>query len=268
MNYRHDTSIGFPVFDEAEVAALRLTAFLFYELKDLTPDHPQFNESIRHFESIWRDFTARFRAVSHRPSQPGYEEYLIDRRFTLPLARFYVRVVMRRALRVEKEGPLTRDVVDATRFFANPGRGRSAAKKRAKLILAAGVDTSIVDQIFGSREFEEREFTSLLRQLLVGDLMSTERISEIVGSLSKKLTLSRGRKPSAPTIAHGTILKYRNLFPRRNGPRKKGSEHKDYYDPLAEATKLQFQLEHFDGKPAQRRLRRLTRAQQRPTLRA
>jgi hypothetical protein len=113
--------------------------------------------------------------------------------------------------------------------------------------LNACKETSIFPEIFDKAGLMESEFIDLLRLAVNEGRIETKRITEIAASLVPHLSAAQGPKISAPSAAYEFILEGRDDF-EKSGPFCSD-------DSLAEATRLEFGLEHFDGRPARRRVK-------------
>jgi hypothetical protein len=85
-------------------------------------------------------------------------------------------------------------VVDAIRFLARGYRQKRAILSRAKLVLAASKEASIVDGLFRNAGLHEGEFLSLLQNVIDGGAINRERISTIAAAVASSLPSARGRK--------------------------------------------------------------------------
>jgi hypothetical protein len=189
---------------------------------------------------------ALFRIWAHLPPSSGYEPLLIKHGYPLPLARGLSKLAVRHGRRRAREAKWYRDVFAAIRFLGRRQRQTRAILSRAKLLLKACEETSIIPGIFNKAGVDEREFIDLLRSAVEGRVDST-RISEIAAGLLPYLSSANGPKVSAPSAAYEFILEGRDDF-EKSGPFCSD-------DALAEATKREFGLDEFDGRPARRRLK-------------
>jgi hypothetical protein len=187
-----------------------------------------------------------FRIGAHLPSSSGYEPLLIKHGFPFAIARMLSKLAVRHGRRRAKEAKRYRAVFAAIRFLGRRRRQTRAILTRARLLLKACEETSIIHEIFDRAGVSEEEFLDLLRSAVEGRVDS-ERISEIAAGLLPYLSSTHGPKVSAPSAAFEFILEGRDDF-EKSGPFCSD-------DALAEATKREFGLEEFDGRPARRRLK-------------
>jgi hypothetical protein len=145
-----------------------------------------------------------------------------------------------------REAKWYRAVFAAIRFLGRRQRQTRAIVSRANTLLKAAEETSIIIEIFDRAGVREEEFMDLLRSAVEGRVDS-KRISDIAAGLLPHLSSARGPKVSAPSAAYEFILGGKDDF-EKSGPFC--SDH-----ALAEATKREFGLDEFDGRPAHRRLK-------------
>ena len=97
-------------------------------------------------------------------------------------------------------------VVEAIRFLARGDRQKRAILSRAKLVVAASKEASIVDGLFRNAGLHEGEFLSLLQTAIDGGAINRERITTIAAAVAPSLPSARGRKTSAASAAHELFL--------------------------------------------------------------
>jgi hypothetical protein len=193
--------------------------------------------------------------LSRDPPSAGYEPLLVENGFDVIVARGIAKVAVRAGRRQAKEGKRRRPVFDAIRFLATPRQER-AILSRAKLILAAWNETSIVETLFSDAGQSETEFIQLLESVVRRETVGVQRLVEICAAIVPYLSLDRGPKVSAPSAAHAFILESGIKLTKKRLPyaRKDRSARND--DALTEATGREFGIPHFDSRPSRRRLKR------------
>ena len=87
---------------------------------------------------------------------------------------------------------------------------------RAKLVLAARQETSIVDELFRNAGLYEGEFLSLLQTLIDGGAIDRERIRRLPPQSRPRVRRARGPKISAASGTHELFLET-NSFLRPAG---------------------------------------------------
>ena len=85
-----------------------------------------------------------FRIWAHLPSSGGYEPLLIKHGFSLPAARGLSRLAVRHGRRRAKEAKRYRSIFAAMRFLGGRRRQTGAILTRARLLLKACEETSII----------------------------------------------------------------------------------------------------------------------------
>ena len=103
-------------------------------------------------------------------------------------------------------------VVEAIRFFARGDRQRRAILSRAKLVLAARQETSIVDELFRNAGHHEGEFLRLLQTVIDGGAINRERIRTIAAAVAPSVRRARGPKIAAASGAHELFLETNSSF--------------------------------------------------------
>jgi hypothetical protein len=232
-----------------------------------TPETPAINEADLHPTArVLLECCAGFalmmcipivRAAQLPPSR-GYEPFLVANGYDPFVARGLAELAVRSGKRQAKESKSYRRVVDAIRFLSSAGRQRRAILSRAKLLVEAWNETSIVETLFDDARLSEREFISLLEKVLKGEAVDLRRLTEIAAELAPHLSLARGPKPSAPSAAHEFLIDG-GILDRstKRSPYRQRSRSDDYCDALTEATRKEFDAPHFDSRPARRRSKRM-----------
>jgi hypothetical protein len=188
-----------------------------------------------------------FEVWGQLPPSRGYEPLLVKHGIPVAAARGLSELAVRHGKRRARESKWYRPVFAAIRFLGGRERQRRAVLSRAKVLLNACKETSIFPEIFDKAGLMESEFIDLLRLAVNEGRIETKRITEIAASLVPHLSAAQGPKISAPSAAYEFILEGRDDF-EKSGPFCSD-------DSLAEATRLEFGLEHFDGRPARRRVK-------------
>jgi hypothetical protein len=153
---------------------------------------------------------------------------------------------------------MQRIVVDALRFLAKPGRRKRSISRRAAELLNVWNTTSNLGDVFNDVDVSVFEFVEALEGAVRGDLAACQRVTEVAAVLEPGLSVRRGPKASAPSIAHEFLLTSVANMP---GPKAYTHDHasEDYTDPLTRATRLAFGDPDFDPGPARRRQRKRLR---------
>jgi hypothetical protein len=190
------------------------------------------------------------------PPSRGYEPLLVEAGWNQFSARGVAKIAVRHGRRCAEESNWHRPVIDAIRFLAKPQRQRRAILRRAKLILQACKETSIIETIFFEAGLIELEFVRLLESVVEGREVDCRRITEIAAVLAPRLSLPRGPKVSAPSAAHEFLLDPEIGITLRRPPATYRKRKAEYIDALTAATRLEFNAPHFDPRPARRRIAR------------
>jgi hypothetical protein len=196
--------------------------------------------------------------VANLPPSPGYEPMLASRGFNAIGARGLAYLTVRVGRRVARESSWRRPAYDAIRFLALPSRQSRAVIPRAKLLLSIWNETSILETALKEAGLDEFEFVNLLT-IAEGRHADRQRLATIAATVSPRLSLPRGPKVSAPSAAYEFARKELRL-PRAKGRRSLRSRSEEYVDALAEATRKEFRVRHFDSRSARRRIRRRRKA--------
>jgi hypothetical protein len=121
------------------------------------------------------------------------------------LARGVAFLAVRAGRRMASESKRRRPVFDAIRFLAKP-RQKRAILSRAKILLAAWDETSIIETVFDEVGLQETEFIKLLQAIVQGQTTDLNRLADICTAIAPSLSLDRGPKVSAPSATHKFIL--------------------------------------------------------------
>jgi hypothetical protein len=140
------------------------------------------------------------------------------------------------------------------RFLAQGNRRKRAILSRARVLLAAHDETSMLDEIFGKAVLntEQSELVDLLKVAVNGGPLERDRIRKIAAEVAPSLPSARGRKVSAASAVHEQFLE---TVERYIGPRgyTYSAYEDDFIDEQTNATRLEFGDPHFDPRPAYRR---------------
>jgi hypothetical protein len=212
------------------------------------------------FESLFSGMalmaaTIAQRAEENFPSK-AYGQYLKDRGADPAWAQSLASLTISLGTRTANESRQLADVVAALRFLAQGNRRKGAILSRARVLLAARDETSILDEIFrkaGLNGTELSELVCLLKGAANGAPLERDRIREIVAEVAPSLPSARGRKVSAASAAHEQFLE---MVERWIGPRAYtySACEDDFVDEQTNATRLEFGDPHFDPRPACQRL--------------
>ncbi len=193
------------------------------------------------------------RAEENFPSK-AYGQYLKDRGVDPVLAQSLGSLTISLGTREANAGRQLVEVVEAFRFLAQGNRRKRAILSRARLLLAARDETSMLDQIFGKAGLNDTELSELVYLLKVAvNGGPRDRIREIAAEVAPSLPSARGSKVSAASAAHERFLE---TVERYIGPRgyTYSAYEGDFVDEQTQATRLEFGDPHFDPRPAYQRL--------------
>jgi hypothetical protein len=194
------------------------------------------------------------RAEENFPSK-AYGPYLEAQGFAPFLARGLGSLTISLGTREADEAKRVAPVVDAIRFLARGYRQKRAILSRAKLVLAASKEASIVDGLFRNAGLHEGEFLRLLQTVIDGGAIKRERITTIAAAVAPSLLGARGRKASAASAVHELFLETNASFGLPSG--YTWNEYKgDFVDPKTRATRQEFGDPDFAPRSARRRVKR------------
>jgi hypothetical protein len=179
---------------------------------------------------------------------------LIERGQHPLLARGLSYALIRSSKDEANEARMQRTVVDALRFLAKPGRTIRAISHRAAGLLEVLNTTSNLGNVLDGVDISVFEFVEGLEGAVRGDPAACQRVTEIAAALAPGLSVRRGPKVSAASIAHELLLTY---VANTAGPKSYTYDpvSGDFTDPLTCATRLAFGNPRFDPRPAFRRHR-------------
>jgi hypothetical protein len=187
-------------------------------------------------------------------SSKAYGPYLEAQGFAPLLARGLGSLIISLGTREADGAKRVAPVVDAIRFLARGYRQKRAILSRAKLVLAASKEASIVDGLFRNAGLHKREFLSLLQTVIDGGAINRERISTIAAAVASSLPSARGRKARAASAAHELFLETNASFGLPSG--YTWSEYAfDFVDQKTQVTRREFDDSRFDPRPARRRIK-------------
>lgn len=193
------------------------------------------------------------RAEENYPSK-AYGQFLKDRGVVPVLAQALGSLAVSLGTRRANESRQLAKVVGALRFLAQRNRRKPAILPRAKELLAAHDETSMLDEIFrkaGLDGAELSKFVHLLRGAVNQEPFERNRIREIAAAVVPSLPSVRGRKASAASVAHEEFLK----LAEHVGPRgyTYSDLERDFVDERTKATRLEFNSPDFNPRPAYQR---------------
>jgi hypothetical protein len=187
--------------------------------------------------------------VKELPPSRGYEPLLIENGIHPVLARGIAFLAVRSGGRLARESRRRRPVFDAIRFLAKP-RQKRAILARAKTILAAWNETSIIETLFDEIGLEEFEFIRLLESIISEESLNYCRLTEIAALVEPHLSLSRGPKVSAWSASHGLLLEHKIELTATRLPHSRKDRTAENCDALTESTRREFAEPCFDSRPA------------------
>ena len=194
------------------------------------------------------------RAEENFPSR-AYGAYLEAKGFPPFLARGLGSLTISLGTREAGEAMRVAPVVEAIRFLSRGDRQKRAILSRAKLVLAASKETSIVDELFRKAGLHEGEFLRLLQTVIDGGTINRERITTIAAAIAPSLSRARGPKISAASAAHEQFLETHACLGRRAGYTWSDDEG-DFVDQKTQATRQEFGDPDFNPRSARRRVKR------------
>jgi len=211
------------------------------------------------FLTAW---TIAQRAVESSPSK-AYAQFLIERGVKPAWARGLASLMISRGVRLANENKRLPAVVGAIRFLAKPGRGRKAMARKAKVLLAAWEETSIIETIFDSASLSASDFIELLKSAVEGREVEPRRITEIAATIAPGLSIPRGPKISAASAAHEVLLEELGSVTGTRGFTW-NFYRQDYSDPLTQETRREFREPDFAPQAARRRVKARLKANEKP----
>jgi hypothetical protein len=185
----------------------------------------------------------------------GYAPYFEAHGFAPLLARGLGSLTISLGVREAHEARRVFAVVEAVRFLQQADRQKRAIVSRARLVLAASQETSIVGELFRHAGLHEGEFLNLLQAALDGGAIDRERIRAIAAAIAPSAHAGQGRKIRAASAA-------RELFLKTNEPLGLPAGYtwnaykRDFVDQETQATRLEFDKPKFSPRSTHRRLMR------------
>jgi hypothetical protein len=186
------------------------------------------------------------------PPSNGYEPLFVESDYDPILARGLADLAVRYGKLQARDSKRHRIVADAIRLLAT-SRRKSTVLSRAKLLLAARNETSILEAAFSKAGLSETEFVGLLEAILRGENADYQRLTELATEVAARLSLARGPKISAPSASHAFLLKHQIKLSRKRLPYSRRDRTAKNCDALTEATQREFGDPTFDSRPARRR---------------
>jgi hypothetical protein len=183
---------------------------------------------------------------------------LIERGHHPLMARGLSHWIIRSGKEEANKAKMQRIVVDAVRFLAKPGRRKGSISRKAALLLQIWNTSSNLGDVFNGAHISVFEFIEALEGAVRGDLAACQRVTEVAAVSVPGLSVRRGPKASAASIAHEFLL---TLVANTAGQKGYTHDHvsEDYTDPLTRATRLAFGDPDFDPGPARPRQRKRAR---------
>jgi hypothetical protein len=198
------------------------------------------------------------RAEENFPSK-AYGPYLEEQGFAPSLARGLGSLTISVATREASEARRRAPVVEAIRFLAQGDRQKRSILPRARVVLDASTETSIVDNLFANVGSNKDEFLSLLRTLSDGGVINREQIRKIASAIAPSLPRARGRKVTDESAAHELFLEMNASLGLRAGYTWSDLEG-DFVDEETRVTRQEFDNPDFDPRSAHRRIKRRGKA--------
>ncbi len=192
------------------------------------------------------------------PQSSGYEQLFLNADWTPGAARGIAALAVQHGRRHATESKRFYPVLNAIRFLGARKRQVRAILPRARLLLAARRETSIIETIFYEAGQSEFEFIHLLKSTIDGRDTNRQRITDIASSVSPNLPLVRGPKIRASSAAHEFLLRQGIEFANWDRSAACRNDAAESVNPLTAATRLEFGNLGFDSRPAQRRATRRT----------
>jgi hypothetical protein len=140
-------------------------------------------------------------ALDSMPAAPGYEPLLIERGQHRLVARAMAHVIVGLCEGIAADERMRGQIVADIRFLAKPGRKRAALGRRAIKLLAAPERISSLDA-FGELGLIAVRFEAELRAAAQGDTAACGRVMQTAATLAPRLSVPRGRKRRAASVAH------------------------------------------------------------------
>ena len=193
------------------------------------------------------------RAEENFPSK-AYRPYFETQGFAPFLASGLGSLTISLGTRQANEARRVAAVAEAIRFLARGDRQRRSILSRARVVLAASNETSIVDDLFEKAGSNKGEFLNMLQTLVDGGAIDRERIRTIAAATAPSLPRARGRKISAASAAHELFLEGNASFGLPAGYTW-SEDAGDFVDQETQVTRQEFDDPDFDPRSARRRVK-------------
>jgi hypothetical protein len=224
------------------------------DLIDRLPIASAAQEILKAFGRLVTQIGAALLRVAEAPPSPRYEPYLIGLGCNPIAARGLATIVFRSGRRQANDARQQRRVFEAIRFLAKAGRQRHTALLRARTLLSAWENSSVIEEIFANLHRDEFEFIRLLKSVVETRGRVPVRLREIAADVALRLSCRRGPKISAQTIAHELFMQNVAAFTKQKAPAYTWSpDQEDFIDSLTWATRCEFSDLHFDPRTARQR---------------
>jgi hypothetical protein len=147
--------------------------------------------------------------ISELPASQGYEPMLVEAGWNPIVARATAALLVRHGRRCAEESSQQRPICDAIRFLAQRERQTRAILPRAKLLLRAWEETSIIETMFVDGNESDFEFIHLLESAVTGREIDRKRIKEIAAKLLPSIGFlkSKGQKFSPEHMSSALLAK-------------------------------------------------------------
>lgn len=200
-----------------------------------------------------------FKRIAESAPSSGYEPWLVEHGYDPVLARGMAHLIAHQGNRCARDSARLSLVVHAVRFLAEPRRNKPARNRRVTLLLAAWQETSVIETIFEKAGLDDFEFIRSLESAANGNEDAYRHVTKIAAELAPHLSMSRGPKISAASVAHESFLEeaVNRIRPRRY---TYNIVEEDFTDPVTAATRREFNDNDFDPQSAVRRLKTRSRA--------
>jgi hypothetical protein len=140
------------------------------------------------------------------PPAPGYEPVLIERGHHPLMARGLSHWIIRAGKDEANKAKMQRIVADAIRFLAKPGRKKGSISRKAAMPLEGWNTSSNLGDAFNGVGVSVFEFVEALEGAVRGAPAASQRVTEVAAALAPGLSVRRGPKASAPSVAHEFLL--------------------------------------------------------------
>lgn len=205
------------------------------------------------FEHLFLQIGGALVVAKSLPS-PGYEPWFVERGGGRLGARGLAYLLVHSGKRRAHDNQWRGKVVKALRDLAKPLQTKSAVMHRVRMLLEAWQESSVIETIFHDAGQDEFEFIRLLKAAHAGNTSAFKRLAEIAGTLRRGLVVPRGPKMGAASEAHAFFLEIAHPW---GGCSYTWSDLEgNFTDAQTEKTRLEFNEEHFNPRPAYRQAKR------------